>query len=448
MEGKDLTQGNLFANMVKFCIPLLITNLLNSMYSIVDGIWIGRLVGDEGVAATTNCWPITLIASSVLSAIAVAASVMVAQRFTSTEQEKIQNIITPIYILSILIGLVTSGILIITMNLWLKLLNTPEEILTMSKQYLIVYLIGYVFNFLAYTIVESIRATGNSKTPLILLTITNVVNIILDPIFILIGLGVIGAAIASAIAMIFELSISLIYINKKTKLLKFNMKFIKLKKDFLKEFFKLSLPMTFAELSTILTIIVEVYITNLLGVVGSSAYGIVSKLQSAFFVLGASIKSMMTVVVAQFIGKSAWNQLGRVMKNGLKIIIAPTLFIIIFLIFCSRWYCSIFTTSEEVINTAMNFLYIVGIAFILVPLCQLIMGFVLGTGNTRFAFITLLVASVTEIIILFAIQYKYNLPLVALGVSIISWYVMNIILCASYYFSKKWKKEQEMLPQY
>ena len=239
MEGKDLTQGNLLKNMIKFCIPLLITNLLNSMYNIVDGIWVGRLVGDEGMAAITNCWPITMIASSVLSAIAVTTSVMVAQRFSSTNKENIKKIITPIYIVSILLGIITSVILIITSDMWLKILNTPEEILFISKQYLIIYSIGYIFYFLADTIVEGIRATGDSKTPMILLTTINVINIILDPIFIWLGLGVVGAATASMTAMIIGLIINLIYINRKTKLLKFNIKFIKLKKEFLKEVFKI-----------------------------------------------------------------------------------------------------------------------------------------------------------------------------------------------------------------
>ena len=71
----------------------------------------------------------------------------------------------------------------------------------------------------------------------------------------------------------------------------------------------------------------------------------------------------------------------------------------------------------------------------------MMMGFVLGTGNTRFAFITLLIASIMEIIILLRIQYKYNMPLVALGVSIIAWYITNITSCTIYYFSNKWKRE-------
>ena len=432
MEGKDLTQGNLLKNMIKFCIPLLITNLLNSMYNIVDGIWVGRLVGDEGMAAITNCWPITMIASSVLSAIAVTTSVMVAQRFSSTNKENIKKIITPIYIVSILLGIITSVILIITSDMWLKILNTPEEILFISKQYLIIYSIGYIFYFLADTIVEGIRATGDSKTPMILLTTINVINIILDPIFIWLGLGVVGAATASMTAMIIGLIINLIYINRK---------FIKLKKEFLKEVFKIGFPMLFAELSTIFTIMVEVYVSNSLGVVGSSSYGIVSKLQSFFYIIGTSIKSMITIVVAQFIGKMALESLRTVMRNGLKIILVPTILIALFLIIGSRWFCSIFTDSEEVINMAIDYLSIVGIAFVSIPLSQLMMGFVLGVGNTRFAFVTLAIASIAEIIILLGIEYYCNEPLLALGVSILAWYIADIVCCSGYYFSNKWKKK-------
>ncbi len=441
MEGKDLTQGNVLSNMIKFCIPLLITNLLNSMYNVVDGIWVGRLVGDEGMAAVTNCWPITLVASSVLSAIAVTASVMVAQRFTSTDREEIKHIITPLYIVAIFVGIITSGFLIVTVNLWLNILNTPKEILLMSKQYLIIYLIGYIFNFFAYTIIESIRAIGNSKSPLFLLVMTNIINIILDPIFILMGFGIVGASMASAVSMFFELIISLIYINKKIKLLKFNKKFIKLKKDFLKEVLKLGIPMMFAELSSIFTIMLEVYVSNLLGVVGSSAYGIVSKLQNVFYILGTSIKSMMTVVIAQFIGKFALGDIGKVMKNGLKIIVIPSIFIALFLIFFSRWFCSIFTSNQNVIETSINFLKIAGISFALIPLCQMMMGFVLGTGNTSFSFVTLFFASAAEIIVLLGIEYYYNSPLIALGISILAWYITNIMFCIYYYFSKRWINE-------
>jgi Na+-driven multidrug efflux pump len=129
------------------------------------------------------------------------------------------------------------------------------------------------------------------------------------------------------------------------------------------------------------------------------------------------------------------------MKNGLKIIVLPTTVIVLFLVFCSKWYCSIFTTSEEVLEMAMSYLRIVVFAFALIPLCLLLIGFVLGTGNTKYFFITFFVASVIEFVILFIMQANGNPPLYSLGISILAWYVTDIIFCLGYYFLKPWKQE-------
>lgn len=395
-EGTDLTKGNLFKNMLRFCIPLLITNLLSSMYNIVDGMWVGKLIGDVGVATTTNCWPIILVASSILAAVTVTTSVMVSQRYASNS-EKIKNVITPLYIISIILGIITTIVLISTLDLWFKLFNTPSEILIMSKQYMIIYLIGYIFNFVALTIIEAIRAMGNSKAPLVLLTISMIANIILDPILILMGLGISGAALATALSMIIGLIVNIIYIKKKSHLICFNIKYIKFEKSFLIECVNIGIPMMVEELSTIVTIMVEVYVSNSLGIIGSTAYGIVSKIQQIVWIIGGTVRTLMTVVVGQFIGKKDYAQLRNVLKNGGKLIIAPTIVIAMFLIVFSRPFCYIFTNNSDVIKTAIEYLSIVGIAFTLVPLCQLLYGFILGTGNTKYTFFSCFVSSIVEV---------------------------------------------------
>lgn len=97
MEGKDLTKGNLLKNMFSFLIPLFIANLLNSIYNIADGIWIGKLIGDTGLSATTNCWPIILIAYSFVDGIAVATSILISHNYTKKNNNEIKQIITPLY---------------------------------------------------------------------------------------------------------------------------------------------------------------------------------------------------------------------------------------------------------------------------------------------------------------------------------------------------------------
>lgn len=80
MEGKDLTVGSLKKNMLLLLIPLVLTNLLNSIYNLVDGIWIGNLVGQNGLAIVTNSYPIVLIITSVITGISIGTSVLWCKR--------------------------------------------------------------------------------------------------------------------------------------------------------------------------------------------------------------------------------------------------------------------------------------------------------------------------------------------------------------------------------
>ena len=436
-EGKDLTKGNLFNNMVKFCLPILLTNLLNSIYNIVDGIWVGRLVGDSGLAATTNCWPIMLLAYSFLSGITVAISVLVAQHFTSKNKEKIKDIVTPMYVLALIMGIFTACLLIWAQSFLFNVFKTPQEVVSNAKGYITIYLIGYIFDFLAFTILEGIRATGNSKIPLIILFFTEVINIILDPIIISLGFGVKGAAIATAISMCISFILSYIYISKK-ELLKFRITKLKFSKEFLKTVSKLGIPMIIQQILTIVTIMVEVNISNSMGIKGSSTYGISSKLQEVVWITGTSISSLMTVVIGQFIGKKDFDRIKDVMKNGLKISLVPMIITIVFLIFFSDVFAKIFTVNEDVVNMVKGYLHFIGIGYALVPICQLLYGFVLGTGNTRLSFAVSTISSVIEIIVIIVLNNITHNVFMSLGLGISFWYISEIILFAIYYFSKKW----------
>ena len=442
-EGKDLTQGNLFKNMVRFCLPILLTNLLNSIYNIVDGIWVGRLVGDSGLAATTNCWPIMLLGYSFLAGITVTISVLVAQHFTSKDKEKIKEIVTPMYVIALIIGIFTAILLVSTKNFWFRIFKTPSQIVNDAKAYITIYLIGYIFDFLAFTMLEGIRATGNSKAPLSILVASELVNIVLDPIIINLGFGVKGAAIATAISMFISFVLSYIYISK-TELLKFRISKIKFSKDFLKTVCKLGIPMIFQQALTITTIMVEVNVSNSMGIEGGSTYGISSKFQEVVWIIGNTINSLMTVVVGQFIGKKEFNKIADVMKNGLKISLVPMSVTIIFLAFFSSYFARIFTSNEQVIKMATGYMYFVGIGYSLVPVCQLLYGFVLGTGNTRFSFIVSTTASAVEIIVILILNNTTNKPFMSLGIGISLWYITEIILFAIFYFSKSWLNKTQI----
>ena len=440
-DGKDLTDGNLFSNMIKFCLPLLITNILNSIYNIVDGIWVGQLLGYSGLSAITNCWPILLGAYAVLAGVTVTTTIMVSQCFTGDKKEKIKDIITPLYAISALTGIITTLVFILSGNFWLNLFNTPNEVLLDTKNYVTIYLMGFVFNFMGFSFISGIRAIGDSKTPLKILAITEISNIILDPIFIKLGFGIKGAAIATVLSMILSFLLGFLYIRK-NQLLKFDLKYLKIKKDFLKRVAVLGTPIVIQEITTVFTVILEVNLSNSYGVQGGSTYGIVSRFQEVVWILGNTINELITVVIGQFIGKNEFNKVKDVMINGGKLIIIPILIIASIVICGSRLFAKIFTTNEEVINLTVYYLHIVGIGYTTIPLYQLLYGMVLGTGNTRFSFIGNTMSTVLEIIIVLYLNKITGNVFFSLGIGITMWYVVGIVLFFIYYYSKCWYKEK------
>lgn len=441
MEGKDLTKGNLLKNMTILLIPLVLTNLLNSIYNIVDGIWIGNLIGENGVSAITNCYPLTLIVTSISAGLAIATSVLVSQYYGAKEEKKLKSVMGVSYLTTILVSIVTAVLMIITSTFWLKLLNTPEEIFDITRQYLIIYLIGYIFNFILTVIMEALRAIGNSKMPLVFVGISTTINLILDPILIKLGLGVAGAAIATLIAMFIGTILAIIYVNTKSKLLKIDLKYLRFNKEYIIQFLKTGIPVIVEEWFIAGVISLEVNISNATGVIGSASYGVVSKLEQVIMVIGASFKTMATVTVGQFIGNKQVKESVKVMKQGLKLVLLPTILIILVIFVFPRQFCQIFVSSEDVILMAMMYLSVVGISHILLPTRQLLHGFIVGTGHTKFVLFSATLASIVEITTI-SILRKTNMEnLVVLGIGILLWVLTEMILNTIYYFSNKWQKK-------
>lgn len=441
MEGKDLTKGNLLKNVTILLIPLVLTNLLNSIYNIVDGIWIGNLIGENGVSAITNCYPLTLIVTSISAGLAIATSVLVSQYYGAKEEEKLKSVMGVSYLTTIIVGILTAVIMIITSTLWLKLLNTPAEIFDITRQYLIIYLIGYIFNFMLTVIMEALRAIGNSKIPLVFVGISTTINLILDPILIKLGLGVVGAGVATLIAMFIGTIIAIIYVNTKSKLLKIDLKYLKLNKEYIKQFLKTGIPVIVEEWFIAGVISLEVNISNATGVIGSASYGVVSKLEQVIKVIGDSFKTMATVTVGQFIGNKQVKESVKVMKQGLKLVLLPTILIILVVFVFPKQFCQIFVSSGDVISMAMMYLSVVGISLISLPTRQLLYGFIVGTGHTKFVLFSATLASLAEITTILILRTTGMENLVVLGIGILLWVLTETILNTIYYFSNKWQKE-------
>ena len=439
MYGKDLSKGNLKKNMILLLIPLMLSTFLYSLYSIVDGIFVGKLIGESGVSAFTNCFPLLLVIQSILEGLIVSASVMVSQLFGSKEEKKLKEFVGVLYLFTIIIAILSSFLMILFSDLWLTLLDTPREIFKITKQYIIIYSIGSIFNYLFVIIMETIKAVGNSKTPLLFVIISTTVNIVLDPIFIKLGYGITGTAFATLISMLIGMIIAIIYLKKNSEILKIDLNYLKLNIKYLKQIFKLGIPIIAEELFVALVAIVAINTVNKDGLISIAAYGIADKLSDAIYIISLSFKTMTTVTVGQFIGSGKSNEIKKVMKEGIKLSIIPSLLVLITVTIFPRQFCKIFISSDEVIEKAIKYIMIIGLPYVMSPIKKVIQGFIAGTGHTKILFMSICISNIVEVSTILILRQTIIPNLIALGIGAALWLIVDMLIVTIYYFSNRWK---------
>ena len=439
-EGKDLTQGNLLRNMLMVFFPLLLTNILSSIYNFVDGIWIGKIVGEKGISVSVNVYPILFITASVGHGLAIGTSVLVSQHFGAKNNNKIRQVVKVSIIATVCIGFIINLIMGLTSGLWLKIIGTPGEIWNQTISYAIIYLVAYFLNFIMMNIMESIRAIGNSRVPIIFVTITTTLNIILDPILLKTPLGINGAAIATLISIAIGLIIAGIYVNTKSQLLNWNFKGIQFDKELFRIFLKVGVPIVLQEWSMGIVLLLEVRVSNETGVEGSASYGVVNKLEQIISIMSASFKSMVTIFVGQFIGDKKIDETKQILLKSLGMSLITFVVIGLLVYVFPYQLCSIFISNGAVIASAVLFLRLMGIHFMCANPRNALRGFIAGTGHTKVLFIASIVSGIVEIICVFIFKKFGMNNLVIIGLANLIHMFVDTSISLAYYFSKKWKE--------
>ncbi len=218
---KDLTSGSPMKIFIMFSIPILLGNLFQQLYNMVDTIIVGQYLGEEALAAvgTTGC--LMFLVLGFANGIAQGFGVMIAQAFGAGNHKQLRHFVALIVMLTILVSLILSLPTTIFSKNLLMLLNVPDNILAMADSYIKVIFAGLILT-MAYNVEAGIlRGVGDSKTPLYFLLLASVLNIILDFVLIVFAkMGTAGAAYATVIGQGVSAVLCFIYMYVKFPLLR------------------------------------------------------------------------------------------------------------------------------------------------------------------------------------------------------------------------------------
>ena len=178
-----MTTGNPAKTLVVFAIPMILGNLFQQLYSLVDSMIVGKFVGEDALAAVGACFAVTMLFIAVAIGASMGASVIVSQLFGARRYTEMKKAISTALISFLAISIVWAAFGMLIRDGLLGLLNTPENILEDARTYLGIYFMGLPFMFLYNALSSIFNALGDSKTPLGFLIVSSVLNVVL-PVFI------------------------------------------------------------------------------------------------------------------------------------------------------------------------------------------------------------------------------------------------------------------------
>ena len=297
MNKIDLGKDNINKLLLTFSIPCVISMLINSIYNIVDQIFIGQGVGTLGNAATNVIFPLVIVFNAFAGLIGNGAAANLSLKLGENKKDEAAKGVGQAIVLTIIISILLGVISFIAMPKLIMLFGCTENVYPYALEYGRIVCIGAPFMIIYSALSNIIRADGSPKYSMIMLVIGAIINIILDPIFIFVfNKGVAGGAIATVIGQFVSFLIAIIYIKK--------FKSIKIKKESLKidkDIFRV-LGLGLSSCITQCTVLVLfVFMNNMMTKLGAtskygadiplSVYGVISKINSIYIsmVLGVSI---------------------------------------------------------------------------------------------------------------------------------------------------------------
>ena len=349
----DLGHDNINKLLISFAIPCVISMLINSVYNIVDQIFIGKGVGTLGNAATNVIFPLVILANAIAGLIGNGAAANLSLKLGEKKSEEARESIGSSITLTFIVAILFSVIAYIFLPKLVYMFGCTENVYNYAVSYGRIILVGAPFMIIYSVLSSIIRADGNPRYSMIMLVIGALINIVLDPIFIFgFNMGVFGGGLATVIGQVISFIIALCYLPK-IKSVNLEKEDFKINKSILR-----TLSLGLSSFITQITILVLfVFMNNMMTKFGASTkfgadiplsvYGVISKINSLYisFVLGVSIGAQ--PIIGFNYGAGNLNRVREILRKVLMINFIVGIFFNLLFIFCPRQIAGIFISPDD-----------------------------------------------------------------------------------------------------
>ena len=438
---KDLTEGKEGKLILNFALPMLLGNLFQQLYNVVDSIVIGRVLGKEALAAVGASFPLIFMLISFVVGIAMGSTIIIAQYFGARKMDMVRKAIDTLYVFMFFASIILMIIGALVSNQIFRLISLPEEVIPLAVDYFTVYTLGFVFMFGFQGTSAILRGLGDSRTPVYFLIGSTLLNIALDLLFVIkFGWGVKGVALATIIAQAAAFLTLVMYLNRYHSFLNFAPRRMRLDWEIFRKSLKIGLPSGMQNTFVSVGFLALYSIVNMFGTATIAAYSIAMRIDSFAVLPAMNFSAAMTTFTGQNIGANKMARLGRGLNATLKMMAVVSITISTIAVIFAVPIVSLFTLDQEVINIGKDYLYIVSPFYLVFATMFIFNGLLRGAGDTITSMlITLITLWFFRVPASYLLSVKFGSIGIWWGIPV-AW-VIGLAISLVYYKTGRWRSK-------
>jgi len=436
----DLINGEIKGALLRFMVPFLLSNILQSLYGAVNVLMVGWFASTAHVSAVAVGSYVLHFFTFMIISICTGAGIIIGQYTGAKDEARVSDSVGTLILVALGMVLLVCGLLMFLNKPIIALMRTPWQAVEPARQYLLICTAGVPF-IVGYNAVNSLmRGRGDSKTPLLFVAVASILNILLD--LLLVGgfrMGAPGAAIATSVSQAASFLFAVLYFKQKGLPFSFRWREnIRWHPFLLKRMFKLGMPLALQSGLVNISFMLIMMIINSMGLTASAAVGVVDKIVSFAMLVPNSSSQAVSTMVAQNVGAGHWDRAIKTMRVGIG-------YSLIFAVATMLWaeinpvsLISLFTPDAAVIAIAIPYLRAFIIDCLLVSLVFNMNAYFNGRGKSLF---TMAHSLCTTFLIRMPVAYFISLQpgkgLFEIGLAIPLATFVSLLFCLAYFWRLK-----------
>lgn len=422
--------GNLYKVIGVLAVPIMINNLIQTLYNLVDGVWVSKL-GSVEFAATSFVWPVNFLFVSIGTGLSIAGTSIISQFIGADKYEDAKDYASQLIIISIISSIIFAFIGYISAPLIIKLMGGEGDLARYGEIYLKLTCLDLPFMFMFFNFNSIMNAQGNTFLPTFFSGISAVMNIVLDPIFIFnLNMGVAGAAIATILSKMFLAFVGFYILLRKSQKVRPNFKKFKFNFVIIKKILNIAIPSSVGQSGSAIGFMVLNSFIYSYGTATLGAFAMVNRITALINQPAMGIGAALTSIVGQNLGDNQSDRAKEAFSKGFISTVAYAMIGVTIVLYFDKQIINFFIQSKDdlsMIAQSIEYLKYIAWSMPLMGIFSVLQGVFQGSGHTKYS-MAMEVGRLWLVRLPMILLFKYFTNVGAVGI----WFSMsfsNLVIC-------------------